>query len=158
MSAPASTTARAPSHAIRAARGALWVCLASTIACGARTELADTLGSTASSPAAEGSNATATCTWPANLDSSDADADSSACYAQPYLLVCSGGGLFWACLSDTLRGGGSCASTGQQCQSQCNAGEYAVACGPDDAGSMPGCRVITFADGLFVAGYCCPCE
>ena len=106
----------------------------------------------------------ASCTWPASF--ADADASSGECRAASFYLACqgsNGGGM--ACLSesstecpgpdDTVVG-----VTFSNCQNQCRAGEYALACGGPGPGPWPAapaaCRPLPAGPGGGTIS-CCPC-
>jgi hypothetical protein len=103
------------------------------------------------------------CTWPAILD--PADVSTGQCVAARALLSCQGSnGSGEGCLSNDPM---QCPSqnhtpgvTYSACQDQCNADEYAVACGgPGPASSVSppdGCRQLLATPGGVVY-VCCPC-
>ncbi|HXU80007.1 MAG TPA: hypothetical protein VN914_01330 [Polyangia bacterium] len=104
------------------------------------------------------------CSWPADLDPSDASA--GRCTAKRHRFDCEGtGGVHELCLSnlpDRCEGSNPIPDTTFTCHDQCGPQEYGVVCGrvgPSNVSSeppSPSCR----APGSTPAGvafYCCPC-
>jgi len=110
------------------------------------------------------------CTWPANLDPTDAANDDGACIAGRALLSCSNAsGGTSICVSDESAkcpGEGIIFPVGTfTCDDQCLPDEYAISCGspfpiPPEATPEPppppaNCRVVFANEG--VQYECCPC-
>jgi hypothetical protein len=113
--------------------------------------------------AGSGAEGPASCSWPAELDSTDASARDT-CHAGRALLSCTrSDGVTLLCVSadGTACGAAQEGFEGVECESQCQPDEYVATCGGIGPGAVPsppvGCRFLSANPGG-VSYHCCPCS